>query len=202
MKTLVFIHKDKITNNKLKLQDFNFKNSDFNGILCPFCKKENNKLNPSNEDYENNLQYTDYVIHPMGWLENCCGGRIVLDERSLKYIGKFNSDIKNNYLLSDNFKDCFFYEIELLYIKKIINHQIQNEYNIDDEEDFNFDNFYKLNVNEKKIFKYGIQVDSYNLENPKVKYDNNFDTSHDGILIHLLCLDKYNNSIYQCFWGD
>ena len=56
--------------------------------------------------------------------------------------------------------------------------------------------------NEKKIFKYGIQVDSYNLENPKVKYDNNFDTSHDGILIHLLCLDKYNNSIYQCFWGD
>lgn len=51
-------------------------------------------------------------------------------------------------------------------------------------------------------FTRGLEVHSYNVETPQVSYPKEFDLSHDGIYIYLLCRDENGVEFQFVYWGD
>jgi hypothetical protein len=43
---------------------------------------------------------------------------------------------------------------------------------------------------------------SYNIEEPKVPYPDNFDTDHDGVYMYAQVSDSNGNKKCTCYWGD
>lgn len=199
MKALLFINSnDDINIDNMNIDDMNI--DDMDGLFCPFCHESNKYLNIYDEPYENNIQSGDYVHpYPMGWL-NCCDGRIILNTNTLKYFGTFK-DINKKYIVDNKFKDCYFFEIELLYVYKILNDDYCKIYKLYDKLE-NIKDYYNLSKDDIKIFDNALKVNSFDAMKPNKEYPRYFDTSHDGIGIHLLCIDNKENYILQTYWGD
>ena len=55
---------------------------------------------------------------------------------------------------------------------------------------------------DKKILNISVDVNSYDLEKPKIPYVSSIDTSHDGTYLYVICEDENENEFYSRLWGD
>ncbi len=51
-------------------------------------------------------------------------------------------------------------------------------------------------------FNIGLNVGSYDVEDPLIPYPNNFSPDHDGIVVHLECIDSNGKIFYSYYSGD
>ena len=79
---------------------------------------------------------------------------------------------------------------------------IRNMYRIVNKKEDEFDNVKDNNDIHNDFWKLSLPVNSYNSENPLIKYPSNFDLSHDGIYIYLLYEDLKGNIFCMNYWGD
>jgi len=120
------------------------------------------------------------------------------------------TDVDENYRAHEG-NQYLIYKVELAKIEKVINYQLSqiratdtlsqdqlrqliDSYSDDSDEDENED---------RQIdFKYGLDVNSYNVKDPIISYPKNLDLRHDGIDIYLDCTTSKGKP-FQCrYWGD
>ena len=227
--------------------------------LCPSCEELNLEYESSN------LQYMDYVDHPMIWCDGCSGRMILnltiddiynmksscLEIKNLPFklslkelkknynLNKIEKEINNFWDVPYDFnsvdypdqkpitiKDFNFYNIDLLFIKKVINNDlidycsnyditqdqiyelIQNNYSKEIIDKYNiykkkYNNYHDNNISE--LFKkphLWLECNSYNTENPEKEYPKNFHLDHDGVYVYTECIDSKGNIIYSKYCGD
>lgn len=186
-------------------------------IKCPFCEAL-----PSDYDF----QIDDYCTQPMLWCEKCEARSFLnITEEYLREIEKeyyvSKSVIKTIKLevLYDSKKkivDVIRFDSNLLLVKEVVNHILLIYKTKTKLSEKKIRKFVKSDYSEELASKYGIvkrdedadlscdsgflplTCNSYNTENPETPYPDNFDMSHDGVIVLCFCEDNK-----RCwYWGD
>ena len=186
-------------------------------IICPWCKCC---------DWES-FYISDYVEKPMIWCNNCPAYAVL--DLDLEFSKKdvipvekvpFEFNFMNYSCYSDDIKDYDIYEIDLLWIDKVVSQGLDNykptheltqdeirkfiesSYDKDLAQELSLE-IYESDEAEKDVAeKLGINCLSYNIKEPRFPYPDKFDMRHDGIHMHLQCIDKNGKVITVCYWGD
>lgn len=107
---------------------------------------------------------------------------------------QFSEDLGSMYGKTDEFFEQFVQKNPIAVKYGIKYRGSDNDYN---------DNDYNDNscTYDKKILNISVDVNSYDLEKPRIRYVKSIDTSHGGIYLYVMCEDENKKEFYSRLWG-